>query len=388
LKHAAMRIHLPIAITREGIAYFFILAFVTVGALLRDINLLALLAAMMSGPFLLSFLFAARSLGKLSIERTAPESVSVGELVVVRLALSSGRRRAARFVAVEDCIQLKTPKGAATTMTGRALFPCVPGGEQRRATYSGRFDRRGLYRVGPLRLSCAFPLGLARRTRVAAEATTLLVGPKLGRLTAAWHALLRRSFVGARRAGRPSPSGSEFRGLREWRQGDSRRAIHWRTTARRGALVARDFEEESSEQICLVVDLWLPADANETDRANIENIVSFAATIVAEQCRGGGGRTALAVSGRRPFEIVGPGSRTLLKQAIEGLALAEASREADAADALRRARSVARSDMQTIVLSPRDSAAAADEVRGATWIKIDAAVLSRFFHCERAAPEC
>jgi uncharacterized protein (DUF58 family) len=51
----------------------------------------------------------------------------------------------------------------------------------------------------------------------------------------------------------------EFFGLREWREGDDRRGIHWRSTARTGRLMVREHEDELERQVTIVVDNALPA---------------------------------------------------------------------------------------------------------------------------------
>ena len=42
-------------------------------------------------------------------------------------------------------------------------------------------------------------------------------------------------------------------GVREYRPGDPRRAVHWRSTARLGRLVVREFEEEVASKVVLVL---------------------------------------------------------------------------------------------------------------------------------------
>ncbi|HYN12866.1 MAG TPA: DUF58 domain-containing protein, partial [Burkholderiales bacterium] len=48
--------------------------------------------------------------------------------------------------------------------------------------------------------------------------------------------------------------GMEFHQLREYRQGDSQRAIDWKATARTQRLIAREYEEEKDQRVLLVID--------------------------------------------------------------------------------------------------------------------------------------
>ena len=62
-------------------------------------------------------------------------------------------------------------------------------------------------------------------------------------------------------------------GLRQFRAGDSPRWIHWRTTARRGELMIREFEDMPNDHLVLIVD------PGERDHPVLERLLSLAATI-------------------------------------------------------------------------------------------------------------
>ena len=47
---------------------------------------------------------------------------------------------------------------------------------------------------------------------------------------------------------------ADFHGLRQYRTGDSLRWIHWRTSARRGQLMVKEYEDVPGEDLVLVFD--------------------------------------------------------------------------------------------------------------------------------------
>ena len=53
----------------------------------------------------------------------------------------------------------------------------------------------------------------------------------------------------------------EFFGLREYRDGDDRRSIHWRSSARSNRLLVREYEEEAQQRTTILIDNALPAGA-------------------------------------------------------------------------------------------------------------------------------
>jgi uncharacterized protein (DUF58 family) len=88
-------------------------------------------------------------------------------------------------------------------------------------------------------------------------------------------------LAGGTHGSRGTPSGDELRGVREWRTGDSPRDVHWRSTARTGALaVVERGEPESGELLVIAVGSW-------GDPAYEQSLAAAAATArqaLARQC--------------------------------------------------------------------------------------------------------
>jgi uncharacterized protein (DUF58 family) len=54
----------------------------------------------------------------------------------------------------------------------------------------------------------------------------------------------------------------EFHACRDFRTGDNAKHIHWPTTARKGELIVREFQEEYLCRIALIVDTYVPPNNN------------------------------------------------------------------------------------------------------------------------------
>jgi uncharacterized protein (DUF58 family) len=177
-------------------------------------------------------------------------------------------------------------------------------------------------------VSTRFPFGLFRRTIIFRDADTLTVYPRLGRLTRAWTARPREAFDGLpQRQQRHSRSSGDYYGVREWQSGDSLRWIHWRSSARHGNLVVRQFEPQRNRDVAVLLDLWQPDKADTEALQNVELAVSFAATVVADICRKGGSNLTVGLSGPEPEWTSGPASVGLLEDVMERLAVATAAGE-------------------------------------------------------------
>jgi uncharacterized protein (DUF58 family) len=217
------------------------------------------------------------------------------------------------------------------------LFPYVPAGETRKGQYRGRLLDRGCYQFGPLRLSTRFPFGLFSRTVTVGGSETLIVVPRLGRLTEGWAARRLEAFAGAdRRRQRPGTDG-DFYGVRQWRAGDGQRLVHWRSSARVGQLVVRQLERPRSRDVALALDLWQPVGPAAEHLENVELAVSFAATVLTDLCKQGGSSVYLALSNDGPECLGGPASSALLQGLMEHLGTVESRADDTLPDLLAHA---------------------------------------------------
>jgi len=315
-----------ISISVEGWCYLVVIAFIFLGAVIRDINLLVLLFGMLVGPLLYSWIAVVLSLRGVQVTRQLPAEVVAGEPFEVQLTLTNGKRRFNSWaVAVDDRIAPIVAPAGMQAIAGGVLFFRTPAGHSSLGSYRACLTTRGQYRLGPLTVSSRFPLGLVRRSMVFDDLATITVLPRLGRLQPGWSlpkpGTMQASRSSDRRRGMLE---GEFLGLREWRSGDSTRWIHWRTSARKGELMVRQFERQQNYDLALLVDLWQPANPTPKDRERVELAVSLAATMLREHCRNSGGHLWLLIAGRDTALVRGAASLALFRDGLEILALEQA----------------------------------------------------------------
>lgn len=301
---------------------------------MREVNLLLILAGMLAGPVLLGWWAIGRSLRGLAVRRHVPEGACAGDLVVGQIHLRNGRPRLGCWaVVVEDRLERigNTPANGrrprVKPVRPSVLFPYVPAGQSCRAAYRGRLPQRGRYRLGPLRLRTRFPFGLMQKMLSVGNYETLTIYPRLGQLTQRWMTRHHEAFSGTHRRERRHGSEGDFHGVRPWQAGDPMRWIHWRSTARLGSPVVRQFEQPRNRDVALVVELWQPAAPTPAQRENVELAVSFAATVIADLCRRGGSDLLLATAADRPSITHGPASAALMHSMMEQLSVVESHAE-------------------------------------------------------------
>lgn len=122
-------------------------------------------------------------------------------------------------------------------------------------TYRLRPDRRGIAEFGAAHVRVGSPLGLWQRHHRLGAASQVKVFPDFSKLLG--HALSatdrRAPTAGAIRKRRRG-EGTDFRQLREYRQGDSLRAIDWKASARLQKPISREYQEERDQQVVFVLD--------------------------------------------------------------------------------------------------------------------------------------
>lgn len=228
---------------------------------------LFVLASGVFALFAASFVYPHR-LSQVGLSREAPRRVRVGDLSRVVLAVTNGARRTVPMLRIDDRFPGFAPVVVASTS--------IPPGDTVFYESLRAAQRRGEFDGGEALVVSGAPFGLTRsRRRVAVE----------GRVTVVPRWVDLRSFPLLEPSSSPSDvlherartrAGEEYHGVREYRPGDLRRSVHWRTSARAGKLVVREFEEQVLTRVALIVG---GTDSGEPPDSAFEMIVSAAASI-------------------------------------------------------------------------------------------------------------
>ena len=165
-----------------------------------------------------------------------------------------------------------------------ALVPALPARGTADVLAHGVALRRGRLRITGIDSARTEALGLMRRLLPASGAADICVLPKR-------YPLPPLSLPGARRhqpGGLPQGSSvgdsEEFLGLRDYRPGDPLQRIHWRSFARAGKPVVKEYQDEFVARHALILDTFgVPGDAAAFEEA-VAVAASFAWTIDTQEC--------------------------------------------------------------------------------------------------------
>ncbi len=213
-------------------------------------------------------LLAGHGLRHMEISRPLPVRTRAGDPVRAGISIVNASDRPTPLSSIEDAFPAFPPV--------RVAIERIPPRERAEIEIVRVAERRGRFSEGTMVVTSAAPFGLVRSRRTVDVPAELIVVPR-------WVDL--RSFPLLEPSSSPSDvlherarmgAGQEFLGVREYRPGDPRRTVHWRTTARAGKLVVREYEEMTLSRVAIVV---AGPDVGAAPHSAFEAVVTAAASI-------------------------------------------------------------------------------------------------------------
>jgi len=219
-----------------------------------QIGWLYVVSALVFGVLLAAWWANRRALRRLQPARhlDTRDAYHEDETLNITLSIHNPRRSNSAFVMLHESCPLVPPQASEHNL--RLLFASVPPG-QTSYTYTITLYRRGIHSFPALQLSCRAPFGLFNRKAIYAIEMGLLVYPLVRPM--ARYSLLDRQLASAWTSARVG-LGTEVMGVRDYRPGDSLRHLHWRSIARRGQLISKEFADDSQPGLTLVLDSFCP----------------------------------------------------------------------------------------------------------------------------------
>lgn len=339
-----------IRMSLEGWYYSFVLLFIGSAAILRRANLLLVLAAMLVAPLLFNWRFVMETIRHLWLKRTVPRLAIAGRVFRVGLTLSNEAKMDSWSIQIDESIQRESD---GQVLNVSVVVDRVPFQGQATRVYECMLAHRGVYRFLPSRISTSYPLGLMRSAATVDNFELLHVAPALGRITDIWQHWAEPEEVDEPRSvGSRGIQDGLFHSIREFRQGDSRRSIHWRSTAKLGKPAVRQFEKQSDREFNLILDLY--GEPGSEPNRNCELALSFAATLVNQVSSAGRCELNLLMVGNRHRLHRGHATRNLKETVFHSLADIQPDQQIDLELSIRRMTEAHHPRSPLIIVSSRE----------------------------------
>ena len=141
-------------------------------------------------------------------------------------------------------------------------------------SYETSCYRRGQYRFPPLEFESSAPFGLFSSRRRLSAPLEIKVYPAVLPVDAAF---LHGSPIGQLQVSNLPQQGGQLRGSREFQAGDQARHIHWRSTARRGQTMVKEFDGAPQSEVLLAFNPGI--DIGDGRESTLEYSVKIAASV-------------------------------------------------------------------------------------------------------------
>jgi len=164
-----------------------------------------------------------------------------------------------------------------------ALVPPLPAQQSGEVQVKLTPLRRGVVRFDGLTLARPDPLGLFRALRRIALPSSVLILPKRYPLPpVALPGALKYQRGGVAMASNVGQS-EEFVALRDYRRGDPLRHIHWRSWAKAGKPIVKEFEDEFFVRHALILDTFTRRPHSDEFEEAVSVAASFACTVLTQE---------------------------------------------------------------------------------------------------------
>jgi uncharacterized protein (DUF58 family) len=260
------------------------------GVLLGEVDLVRAGVLAAAVPFAAAFVVHRSRVRVANRRSVEPAWVSAGESVTIHLTITNRSVLPTGSLMLEDQLPDR--------LIGRARFVLDSLGGHSHRTVSYRMPDlgRGRYRTGPLRVRLSDPFRMIDLVRSFTATSEFVVAPIIDTLPPIEPA--RSDDLGERTGSHSvGAHGADDASTREYRTGDDLRKIHWRSSARTGALMVRQEEQPWRAQTTVLLDLRSAAHVEAAGErpsgmdlrltSSLEWAVSAAASIGSQAIRAG-----------------------------------------------------------------------------------------------------
>jgi uncharacterized protein (DUF58 family) len=205
----------------------------------------------------------------LQVDRSVhPAHVHAGQASRVEVRIRNLRRGDTPVLLLRDPVS--------GTTGAELLVPPLGQAAASLATYRLPTERRGIVRVGPLRVVVSDPFGLVQASTAAAPQVEVTVYPEVDEIRPVPFTTANDPLAGMLHPHALGRVGDDFYALRPYVVGDDLRRIHWPSTARHDELLVRQQEQPWQGRTTVLLDVRRATH----DEWSFETAVSAAASVV------------------------------------------------------------------------------------------------------------
>jgi len=303
-------------------------------ALISGLPVLYYFLYAMVGLVAISFVWTSQNIHGITVQRDLLSKwATIGDEVLENFRVTNTGRLPVLWVEVDDLSDI--PGYEAGMVTG------LGGREQRDWKARAICKRRGLYRLGPLRVYTGDAFGIFRASKELPDQTTFLVYPPITEVPGL-NLPIGRQWGDSRSSQRSLHVTTDAASVREFAPGDALHTIHWPSTARRARLQTKEFDMEPGGSTWIILDLERAVQRGQDEESTEEYGVKLAAALAYRFTRE-----------QKSVGLIRPGKGAAhLWKIMETLAIVRAKGRVPLADVLAEVAAIVRGSMSVIVITP------------------------------------
>lgn len=231
-----------IKLTKSGIVFILLMGLLYLSSMQSQSGLLFFIIGILFGCFLINIYFARRSLKQIKI--SFPFAIKMMENEKSRIGIE-----------IENLSE--SPQGMIeiSSSYGKILRVGVLAGKKQVHLFPEiNFPTRGIYPYSTFQIISSFPFGLVNISKKINKTGEFIILPKvypcLSPPAGGFEPMLGGAFTGKHK----SVSGNNFAGIRPFMPNDSFKFIHWKSSSKGMGLMVKEFSEELSGRITIIVD--------------------------------------------------------------------------------------------------------------------------------------
>lgn len=297
------RLDISYAPTQETAFFVVITVIVALSAFNTGNNLLYLIFAVLISVIVASGVVSESMLRGLSVGLRFPEHIYAGQATLLDVSVANEKHlvpsmsltvgvRLVQNAGPETVappqprrwFRRRAAQPGANAIDNLAHFVTVGPRAKVRQTVEHAFPARGRYEIVGFTVATKFPFGFLQKTRRFAASGTLVVYPSVDAAAPLPAGL--SDALGERETNQRG-LGADLYAIRQYRDGDRRRDIDWKATAKTRKLMVRDRMREDERRVTIRFDPRPPRELTDADLAAFETGVTRAASLATRLVKSG-----------------------------------------------------------------------------------------------------
>ncbi len=266
-------------LTREGGGFIMLVLGVGLGAINTGNNLLYLILAMCCSLIAVSGILSELMLKQLGVTIRHPETFFAREPISIFLSITNGKKR---FPSYSLSFDIPADFRGRCALESPVYLLHVNAGATVQKTSRMTASQRGSLSLPAIRVSTGFPFGFFIKTKIIPISFQAVVYPPITLVS-----IPTPNEVSASGEEMIKARGDDLYALRDFETGDPLDAVHWKSSAKTGALRVKEFAGGGRESFTVFLNLHNPRTDQPVSSSEMEKRIEETASLVYHLIRRG-----------------------------------------------------------------------------------------------------